>query len=528
MPHLHNPIDNSTRPIRRSNRFAPRMAAVLAVATATITLGTAAPAASGSPKPLLAFPAAPAQEASTPITQAEQAILDRFDTDYVISHIRHIEDNIGPGVGGSPAERHRASYLAGQLAALGYGPWTKATASDGVADYFQEFAATQVAATIPGSVTIGGREFPANGPAYRQDGVYQGFNVPEVSGPSIYFATPDEATAAPAAEVAGKVVLTHRPAGTQGRTAYAAAAATLESHGAAAVVFFHPKYTIDANGATSAENTFSAVTTGAPINIPVVLTSYFDGQTILDTLSGPSGIGSQEVVVRNARGTTSVNVLAVKPAIQPTERTVIIGGHLDSRTGTVGANDNLSGPAVILGIAKAIRDVPTTYNVVFAFWGSEELGLVGSKAFYATTLEPNDFSSNIAAYYNLDMAATAQESNAYLTIHTPYRDTANGNAPLRSSAGDTVAVQAERYWDFANGAGQLDTWWKKEWIDPATNSVAVVGLEYFGNCSDHASIAGANASPRVEFDDAIPQVYTFWRGGGINTGSSNVTELNYH
>ncbi|MDR0365586.1 MAG: hypothetical protein LBH68_01960, partial [Bifidobacteriaceae bacterium] len=24
------------------------------------------------------------------------------------------------------------------------------------------------------------------------------------------------------------------------------------------------------------------------------------------------------------------------------------------------------------------------------------------------------------------------------------------------------------------------------------------------------------------------QVYTFWRGGGINTGSSNVTELNYH
>jgi LPXTG-motif cell wall-anchored protein len=186
----------------------------------------------------------------------------------------------------------------------------------------------------------------------------------------------------------------------------------------------------------------------------------------------------------------------------------------------------LSGTAVILGIAKAIQDVPTNYNIVFAFWGSEELGLRGSRHFYSSTLAPDEYWKNIVAYYNLDMAATSQTSNSYLTIHTPYRADGDSTKPLRSWAGDQVAEQAERYWAYANSNGQLDAWWKRDWVDPVTGQAGVTGLEYFGNCSDHASISGANTG--VAFESAIPQVYTFWRDAGANSSTGDVTELNYH
>ncbi|MGO1315631.1 MAG: hypothetical protein ACTMIR_01130 [Cellulomonadaceae bacterium] len=123
------------------------------------------------------------------------------------------------------------------------------------------------------------------------------------------------------------------------------------------------------------------------------------------------------------------------------------------------------------------------------------------------------------------MAATSQVFNAYLTTHTPYRD-AEGS-PVQSWVADIVAEQGERYWDYANAHGELDQWWEKDWVNE-DGSVSVVGLEYFGNCSDHASIAGANTSPKVKYDEGIPVVYTFWRYAGASSGRGNVVEHNYH
>ncbi|MDR1800129.1 MAG: M28 family metallopeptidase, partial [Bifidobacteriaceae bacterium] len=514
---------NSHHAARRPRR---RRLLALGLAASLTALGALIPAAAGAAPQ--ATPAAQAFQAAGDLTHEEHLLLEGLDVDYILSHLAYIEDNIGPGIGGSPAERHRAEYLGGQLQALGYEPWTFATGQDGTDDYIQEFSDTSVAATIVGSVTLNGREYAANGPAYNANGVYKGFNTPEVTGQTVYYPTLADATAAPAADVAGKIVLTIRGAGTAGRTEYAAGAATLEANGAIALVAIHPKYTVAATGKVSAETAFSAVTSGTQVNIPVVLTSYLDGKAILAALDdGAGNIQSGTLTVRNARGDKSVNVLAFKPAAEPTNRTVIIGGHLDSKIGTTGANDNLSGPAVILGIAKALQDVPTKYNIVFAFWGSEELGLRGSRAFYSSTLAPDAYWKNIIAYYNLDMAATSQLTNAYLTQHTAYRDTSTSPATaLRSWAGDTVAVQADRYWDYANANGELATWWKKEYIDPATGNVTALGLEYYGSCSDHASISGANAG--VVYESSVPAVYTFWRDAGVNTGAGAVVEYNYH
>jgi hypothetical protein len=83
-------------------------------------------------------------------------------------------------------------------------------------------------------------------------------------------------------------------------------------------------------------------------------------------------------------------------------RVVMAGGHLDSVPAGPGLNDNGSGVAAVLYVAERLadRDLPLR----FAFWGAEEIGLVGSRR-YVEGLD-SDQRRRIAAYLNLDMVGT--------------------------------------------------------------------------------------------------------------------------
>jgi hypothetical protein len=83
-------------------------------------------------------------------------------------------------------------------------------------------------------------------------------------------------------------------------------------------------------------------------------------------------------------------------------RVVMAGGHLDSVTAGPGLNDNGSGVAALLHIAERLagRDLPLR----FAFWGAEEIGLVGSRR-YVADLDRAE-RCRIAAYLNLDMVGS--------------------------------------------------------------------------------------------------------------------------
>lgn len=85
------------------------------------------------------------------------------------------------------------------------------------------------------------------------------------------------------------------------------------------------------------------------------------------------------------------NVLAVKRGVLYPDRHIILGAHYDSisldlppsqQDVAPGADDNASGVAALLEIARLVRDADLDVTVVFALWGAEELGLVGS-AHYA-------------------------------------------------------------------------------------------------------------------------------------------------
>jgi aminopeptidase Y len=83
------------------------------------------------------------------------------------------------------------------------------------------------------------------------------------------------------------------------------------------------------------------------------------------------------------------------------EKVVMLGGHLDGVHDGPGINDNGSGSAALLEIARLLAEDYPQVRVRFAFWGGEEFGLLGSRAWVNDLGEtPRD---DIAAYLNFDM-----------------------------------------------------------------------------------------------------------------------------
>ena len=102
-------------------------------------------------------------------------------------------------------------------------------------------------------------------------------------------------------------------------------------------------------------------------------------------------------------GITSTNVLAERKGAG--EGVVMIGAHLDSVAAGPGINDNGSGVAVLLVIADRLRGLPAPdLTVRFGFWGAEEGGPFGSRA-YVESLSVQEL-AEIRAYLNVDMLAS--------------------------------------------------------------------------------------------------------------------------
>jgi hypothetical protein len=76
-------------------------------------------------------------------------------------------------------------------------------------------------------------------------------------------------------------------------------------------------------------------------------------------------------------------VYATKVGSEVPGEMYIIGGHMDGRGGGEAANDDGSGTALVMEIARVLAssDVRTARSVRFALWNNEETGLNGSRAY---------------------------------------------------------------------------------------------------------------------------------------------------
>ena len=78
----------------------------------------------------------------------------------------------------------------------------------------------------------------------------------------------------------------------------------------------------------------------------------------------------------------SHNVVATKEATQKsTNQLVLVGAHHDSVEGAPGANDDASGTATVLELARVFANAPTDTDIRFVTFGAEENGLLGSWEF---------------------------------------------------------------------------------------------------------------------------------------------------
>ena len=99
---------------------------------------------------------------------------------------------------------------------------------------------------------------------------------------------------------------------------------------------------------------------------------------------------------------TSQNVVAEIPG--RTDEWITLTAHYDSTPLSHGAYDNMSGCIGLLGILEALRmKAPLRYGLRFVFCGSEEVGLLGSKAY---TAAHEDELGKTALNINLDMIGT--------------------------------------------------------------------------------------------------------------------------
>lgn len=109
---------------------------------------------------------------------------------------------------------------------------------------------------------------------------------------------------------------------------------------------------------------------------------------------------------------SSRNVFGYLPAKKKCKKTIVYSAHYDhlgrmgSETYFPGANDNASGTAMLISMAKYFKENPVDYNVLFIAFAGEEAGLVGSKYFVENPLLPL---KKIAFVLNLDIMGSGEE-----------------------------------------------------------------------------------------------------------------------
>jgi aminopeptidase YwaD len=131
------------------------------------------------------------------------------------------------------------------------------------------------------------------------------------------------------------------------------------------------------------------------------------------------GSGEETVNFQVNRYETSQNVVATRTGTDEADDSrpiVVFSGHYDSVAMSPGANDNASGTAGVMEMARLLARVPMAADVRFLACGGEEGGLVGSRHYVAELTDGER--ERVVANYNMDMIATAGPDQTTLFVNT--------------------------------------------------------------------------------------------------------------
>jgi Zn-dependent M28 family amino/carboxypeptidase len=313
---------------------------------------------------------------------------DAVTTDNVINHmeafqdIADVETNGGNRAAGTPGHEESADYVIAQLEAAGYTPVIQPFTYDKV-NVLEARLAQVSPSTIEYEYGVDYFDMSFTGNGNIVGGTVQAVDV-NLDG--------DRASTSGCEEsdfvgfVPGNIALIQR--GTCDFVVKAINALNAEASGA---IIFNQGNTADREGLFGG-------TLGQAVDLPVVSATFALGDE-LATAAGP-------VVLDYLLETETVTVNTYNVFADTTgraDRTVVVGGHLDSVAEGPGINDNGSGTAAILetAIQMAELDIKPANRVRFAFWSGEEDGLIGSD-FYVSQLTAKEIKGH-ALNLNFDM-----------------------------------------------------------------------------------------------------------------------------
>jgi aminopeptidase YwaD len=170
-------------------------------------------------------------------------------------------------------------------------------------------------------------------------------------------------------------------------------------------------------------------------------------RTIAERKAPASFVASRRVeigVTLEAADRTAVNVIGVLPARPgaPADEAVVLGAHYDhlGLTGGAihpGADDNASGTAVVVGLARAFAAAGgLDRTVVFVLFGAEELGLVGSGHYVRHPTVPL---ARTVAMLNFDMVGRLHDAK----VRVSGADSGSGLAEVVGRAGTDLGVRTD-------------------------------------------------------------------------------------
>ena len=133
-------------------------------------------------------------------------------------------------------------------------------------------------------------------------------------------------------------------------------------------------------------------------------------------------------------GSTCKNLIVTKIGTLYPDIFVVVDGHYDSVNGT-GTNDNGSGVATILEMARLLQNVPTEYSIKFINFSGEEEGLHGSTHYVNNVVNATSPKMNIRVLLNIDeVGGVAGEINNTITCERDQSQPTANNSQSNSFA----------------------------------------------------------------------------------------------
>ena len=306
--------------------------------------------------------------------QSDQAfdnkIVKRIKAENIYNHIAELSKN--PRVAGTPSEDAAVEYIKDQFESYGYETEK------------QEFMIYSY--TEPSLIELSVDETifePA--PTDFQYGVNG-----EVTG-ELVFSGLGESSDFEGKTLDGRIALIER-----GKISFAEKILNAANAGAAGVIIY--------NNAAGVING----TLGEPHDnyVPALAITQEQGKALKDRLDkGETIKATLKLEGAKTDEAISHNVVATKEATQKsTNQLILVGAHHDSVAGAPGANDDASGTATVLELARVFANAPTDTDIRFVTFGAEENGLLGSYEFVERMTE-EDYNRTVGMF-QMDMVGS--------------------------------------------------------------------------------------------------------------------------